>query len=104
MVEVNLQNLTGEQLDAFESIDPIAAGIERERRFAYETLQEGFTALAQAGLDLDTALAAHRNTAVCKSVKGSRIDEVVRRLLATARALAFEYKTPVLGGADGPTQ
>ena len=96
MVQVNIATLTEEQLTAFAFIAPEAAREERTRRFAYGTQRQFLTELAQAALDLEAALAGHRQTAAARAVKDSGVLLVVQRGLAHARATGLEFTEPEL--------
>lgn len=93
-IEIDLTSLSDEQLTAMALIDPSAVKVERERRFAFDSLEEGLTALAQAYVQLSTLLDNKRNTEGTKAVKMTGIVETCERLLATARRFGVPYELP----------
>ena len=97
MITVDLTYLDDAQLAFLSTIDPDAVNEERLRRKAYPDLEEGYSALAQAHLDMLQEIANHRKTAAMKSILGTRITEVLDRLFVTLRREGIAFDEPSLG-------
>ncbi len=85
--EIDLTALSLDQLAGLQTVLPTLTPqirSERRRRSAYESLSEGFSALAKASLALEHVLAGMKGTQATVAVKDSNILEIANRLLATA--------------------
>ncbi|WP_419902146.1 hypothetical protein [Kiloniella sp.] len=109
-MNIDVTQLSEDQLEALSQIDPEVASNERTRRMAYETLGDGFTQLKQASLQLEAETASLRKTKAGKALQDSAILDIVKRLLVTAEINDIEIGdvqfplTPAIEEPDEPSE
>lgn len=95
-MNIDVTQLTEEQLTALALIDAEAANQERARRLAYASISDFLTELFQAGLDLAGVMVQIKGTQAALAVKESNILNVIDRGMAYARNNNLAFDGPVL--------
>lgn len=94
-MDIQLDKLSDEQLDALFAVNPEAIMNEKNRRDAYFTMEAALADLSQAYVELTAVIDNSKVTKATKAVKDTKILDVTRKLINTARNHGFQVDLKV---------